>query len=454
MIVHGLEEENTIKNRIMKKQLFTNLFAFITILFSTVATAQPGWNWCEPVDKSKERYALFSDNVKAAEYEKAKTALDELLNECEKLHVSLYQNGVKVYKGLVDVTTDATLKKQYQEKALELYDKRIEHFGNEDKVLNRKAFDAYKYQKGDQSKYGELLKTFDRTFELNGNKVFDNNIVAYFDVVRRYQLVNKDLTEKEILERYATITEIIDEKSKTANDSKKGRLNRNLDTIDKMLIKLVDLNCDKVTEIYGEKLRETKDLKLAKNIFKLMLNGKCTSNPLALEAASIIGEHEPNPALYKFMAQKAAGEKDYTKSVELYEKAAEISEDNLKKSEIFLSIAKIKANLGQKRSSRDYARKALSSDPSNSESYKLIGDLYMNSFDDCKKGVSKVEDRAIFIAAYNMYAKAGSSTGKINAKAQFPSIDEIFSEGYKEGQTLSTGCWIGESVKLERRPSN
>ena len=112
------------------------------------------------------------------------------------------------------------------------------------------------------------------------------------------------------------------------------------------------------------------------------------------------------------------------------------------------------ASKGRKTTSRDFARKALASDPSNSGAYKLIGDLYMNSFDDCKQGVSKVQDRSIFIAAYNMYKRAGSSTGMVNAKAQFPSIDEIFSEGYKEGQSLSTGCWVGESVSLERRPSN
>jgi len=438
----------------MKKQVFTGMFALVTIFFATVAAAQPGWNWCDPVDKSKEKNALFSDNVKAAEYESAKIPLDELLEGCPKLHVSLYQNGVKVYKGLADVATDESLKKEYQNKVLELYDTRIEHFGNEDKVLNRKAFDAYKYLKSDQPRYGDLLKLYDKTFELNGNKVFDNNLVAYFDVVRRYQAVNKDLTDKDILDRYNTLTEIMETKIASATGSKKDRLVRNLDTVDKLLIGLVDLNCDKVTEIFGAKLTETKDLKLAKKIFKLMLAGKCTSNPVAVEAATIIGDHEPNAAIFKFLAQKSAGEKDYDQAITLYEKAAEITDDNLKKADIFLSVAKIKASLGQKVASRNYARKAISTDPSSSDSYKLIGDLYMNSFDDCKKGVSKVEDRAIFIAAYNMYAKAGSSTGKINAKAQFPSIDEIFSEGYKEGQALSTGCWIGESVKLERRPSN
>ncbi|MEL7147509.1 MAG: tetratricopeptide repeat protein, partial [Bacteroidota bacterium] len=315
---------------------------------------------------------------------------------------------------------------------------------------------AYKYLKDRQSRYPELLKMFDRTFELNDKKVYDNNLAAYMDVVRRYQTVNKDLTDEQILERYSTVTEIVDYKIENAGGStaKISRLNKSLDAIDKMLLTVVDLNCDKVTEIFGEKLQETKELKLAKKIFKLMLQGKCTDNPLAVEAAGIIAEAEPNAAIYKFLAQKATGEQDYDKAVELYDKAAELSEDNLKKSEIYISVGKIMFSKGRKSTARDYARKALSSDPSNSDAYKLIGDLYMNSFEDCKQGQSRVQDRTIFIAAYNMYKLAGSSTGMLNAKAQFPSSEEIFNESKSVGDKLSTGCWVNETVTLDRRPSN
>ena len=456
MITNGLSEESTIKGMIMKKQVLAGMFTLVAMVFTTAAYAQPGWFWCDPVDKTKEKNALFSDNVKAADFESAKGPLDELLESCPKMHVSLYQNGVKVYKGLADVTKDKTLKDQYADKALELYDKRIEYFGSEDKVLNRKAYDAYKFLKDRRSKYPELLQLFDRTFELNGNKVYDNNLAAYMDVVRRYKLAGNELSDIEILNRYTTITDIIEFKLEKAgaSDAKKQRLIRTLDNVDKLLINVVDLTCDKVTEIFGEKFSETKDLKLAKKIFKLMLDGKCTSSPLAIEAATVIGEAEPNAGIYKFLAQKATAEGDYDKAIELYEKSAELSEDNLKKAEVYVSVGKIMASQGRKSTARDFARKALASDPSASEAYKLIGDLYMNSFEDCKQGVSKVQDRTIFIAAYNMYKRAGSSTGMVNAKAQFPSIDEIFSEGYKEGQSLSTGCWVGETVSLERRPSN
>jgi len=41
-----------------------------------------------------------------------------------------------------------------------------------------------------------------------------------------------------------------------------------------------------------------------------------------------------------------------------------------------------------------------------------------------------------FIAAYNMYQKAGNSKTMKNAQAQFPSVEEIFELGMEEGQAV------------------
>jgi hypothetical protein len=75
----------------------------------------------------------------------------------------------------------------------------------------------------------------------------------------------------------------------------------------------------------------------------------------------------------------------------------------------------------------------------------------MNSFNDCRGGVSRVKDRSIYMAAYNAYQRAGDSQGMAQARAQFPSREEIFTEGLQVGGTINTGCWIGETVTLATR---
>jgi len=85
------------------------------------------------------------------------------------------------------------------------------------------------------------------------------------------------------------------------------------------------------------------------------------------------------------------------------------------------------------------------------ESWEKIGDLYYNSFDDCAKRQNMAEDRLVYLAAYEMYQKAGNASGMARAKAQFPSKEEIFLLNWQAGSTQRVGCWIGESVVLKTR---
>jgi hypothetical protein len=49
----------------------------------------------------------------------------------------------------------------------------------------------------------------------------------------------------------------------------------------------------------------------------------------------------------------------------------------------------------------------------------------MNSFKDCQKSQSLAEDRLVYIAAYDMYARSGNQQKMAAARAQFPSVTEL-----------------------------
>ncbi|MEQ8583949.1 MAG: hypothetical protein RIC30_15765 [Marinoscillum sp.] len=425
--------------------------AFIVGLAS-MAIAQPGWNWGDSVDKAKEKNALYTDFVRAENWKAALGPHSWLLKNTPDLNASIYINGAKIYEGLADNTDDKAKTLEYQGKALEMYDLRIKYFNSEADVLNRKAYVAYKYYRDDQPKYKELYDLFNKAFELNGNDVLINNLTAYMDVIRRYKLSGGTITDEEVFEKYTRIKDIIE--VKIAEGGKASSLEKQADYVDKLLTATVDVDCDFIEEKLGPKFRQTKDINLAKKIFGLMLQQKCTDSPLAMEVAIAVNEVEPNFGIAKFIGVKAASEGDLDRAKKYYEKAVELTDDNVKKSEVYLSLARTVASQGGKAAARSNARKALAFDPSNKDAYAFIGDLYMNSFNDCKAGESKVKDRAIFIAAYEMYQKAGDSEKMTSAKAQFPSIEEIFSEGKEEGQSITVDCWINESVQIERRPAN
>lgn len=421
------------------------------VSMSTVALAQPGWNWGDSVDKAKENNALYTDYLRAENYKDALKPLNWLLKNTPDLNASIYINGAKIYEGLAESTEDKQKTLEYQEKALEMYDRRIKYFNDEADVLNRKALTAYKYFKGDQQKYDELYKLFKKAFELNGNNFYSSNLTAYMDVIRRYKLTGGKITDEEVFDTYTKVTDVIEHQMKSGN---KARLEKVADYVDKLLTATVTVDCEFIETKLGPKFQATQDINLAKKIFGLMLQQKCTDSPLAIEVADAVNEVEPNYGITKFLAVKAAAEGNEEKAKEYYEKAISLTEDNTKKADIYLSLAKTQSSNGNKSAARGSARKALAFDPGLSEAYILIGNLYMGSFDDCKGGESKVKDRAVFIAAYEMYQKGGDREKMASAKAQFPSIEEIFSEGKEEGQTITVDCWINETVQIERRPAN
>lgn len=417
-----------------------------------VAVAQPGWNWPEDRATAEEKNALYTDNLKQDNFKAALPHLEWLLTNAPDLNESLYINGAKIYEGLAENEPDAAKTVEYQDKALSMYDKRIQYFGSEGDVLNRKGYTAYKYYKDNKSKYPELIKMFEKVYELNGVNTLDNNLLAFMDVVRRHKLTGGALTDEQVLDYYTEVMDIIDLKREKGQNL--DRLEKIAENIDKLLTATITVDCAFVENNLGPKLKANPtDLKLAKKILQLQLTGKCTDSPLFMQSSKIVNEKEPTYALTKVIAAKLAGEGKTQEAMKYYAQAVDLADDNQKKAEIHLDMAKINAADGQKVAARGNARKALSFDPSLSDAYTLIGNLYMTSGEECRGGESKVKDRAIYIAAYEMYKKAGNTSGMENARSQFPSIGEIFEEGMQEGQSVTVGCWIQESVTLQRRPS-
>ncbi|MDN5212032.1 hypothetical protein QQ020_08215 [Fulvivirgaceae bacterium BMA12] len=430
-------------------KLLLTLIAVLGINASLLAQ----WKWGENEAKAKEMYAKYTDAMKMGNFSEAVEPLEWLLENTPDLNSSIYINGAKIYKALVDAETDKEKKAIYQEKALTTYDNRIKYFKGEANVLNRKAYVAYKYLRDKEGRQKELFELFQKVYELNGNKVSISNHVAYMDIVKRYKAAGGALTDDQILEIYDQISEII-----TKQKEKGGKiesLEKNQAVVDKLLSSMVPLDCDFIENKLGASFRKDgENLRMAKKIIKLSLTYKCTEQPIFLEAATLLQIKEPTFSIAKLIAIKADKAGDSQKAEKFYLEAITLTEENVKKAEIFYGLANHYRVRGLKSKSRQNALKATAADPSKKEAYKIIGDLYMTSYEECREGVSKVQDRAIYIAAYRMYQKAGNAAAMKTARGQFPSMEEIFELGLKEGQDITVGCWVNETVQIQRRPAD
>ena len=440
---------------------YLRLKILILILLSiNVANAQcecqenfeNGWCWGSQVDEAKEKNALYTDAYKSKDYKSALEGLIWLLENAPCLNKSLYQNGAKIYYALAATTKEGILQLEYSEKVLEIYDARIEKFGQEATVMNYKADSGYKLMRGRKNKYEELLQIFERALELNGNKFFEGNMVAYMDLLKRYREAGNEISDEKILEIYFKIQDIIDYKSGTSKPVKQTTV----ESIETLLLQIgVELDCELVISDFGPKLDAKPEPFLARKIFKLMLAGKCADHPLALKAAIVIDDTEPSYGMKTFIGGRKQANRKFDEAIQYYTDAISLTDENAKKADLYLKMAKTKRSQGLKSRSREYAMRALNIDASMKDAHKLIGDLYMTSFEDCarkKDAADRVRDRLVFIAARDAYQKAGDNKSVSKAKAQFPSKVEVFEANeFKVGQTLQVDCWINKPVTLDTR---
>ncbi|MBR9997496.1 MAG: hypothetical protein KFF73_00930 [Cyclobacteriaceae bacterium] len=425
----------------------------LILLGITEMFAQSGWNFPDNEKDSiytNEKIVLYSDMMKLGNYKQSLPHLQWILFNVPSLNSSIYINGAKIFESLAETEKDPAQKRVYQDSTMMIYDLRIKYFNEEAEVMNRKSYTAYGFFKDDKSKYQELYEMYKKTFELNGNDVWDQNLLSYMDVVRRYKLTGGTIPDTEVLDIYDEIMSIVD--TKMSLDKNVDRLERIADNVDKLLAATIQVDCDFIQNTLGPKLQQNPDdLKLAKNIFKLAFAGKCMEIPIFLEAIKNIYKKEPNYGMAKLIGDRSYVSKDYEMALKYYDEAIRNTDENIKQAELYLNQANIYSILDNKPKARHMAYQAIDKDPAKKEAYNFIGNLYFSSYDDCKKGVNEVEDRAVFIAAYEMYRKAGNYDAMNRAKEQFPAMETIFTYNMELGDPIRIGCWINESVGIQRR---
>jgi tetratricopeptide (TPR) repeat protein len=443
--------------KIMKKRILTGAFSLAFAFGSIVSFAQcKEVKWPEDGTaraKAEESKVLYEDALKAGNVKHAEVPLNWLLANVPQLHSSLYINGAEVFDKLATQEKDAARRKVYVDSLMTVYDMRIKNCGEEATVLNRKALSFVKYNINDKPE--EALAMLEKAVELNGNNVLDGTLVPYMQTIRLNVTKFKKITEPQILEKYDKVMGIIDVKIK--NVQSKGqpidKYKKMKDDIDAILISMVKVDCEFVKKNLEPKFKQNpNDVVLAKKIFSFMLQGKCTDDPLWLQAGESIHKNstEKDFGLVKNLGLKYYSIDNFAKAESLLKEALPLATTKEDKAEVLIYLGQLQAR-SDKPGARALFRQALEADPGNKLAYEKIGDLYYSSFDGCAKKVNQADDRLVFLLAADYYQRAGDSKKVAMAKESFPSKEDIFLIDYKAGETKPVGCWIGESTTIRTR---
>lgn len=412
------------------------------------------WTW--PADKAtaEEKNVLYSDAVKNKHYKQAIAPHQWLLTNAPNLNTSIYILGAEIFDALADAEKDPVKKQVHIDSLMIVYDMRIKNCGEEAAVMARKALSYYKFNING-AKGVEVLPVMDKAFQLNGNNIMDGLLLPYMQAVRISAAKFKTLTEDQILEKYDLVSAIVDAKIKKAQGEAKptDKLKKTKDDIDAILLTLVKFDCERVKSTLAPKFKQNPaDINLAKKIFGFMLQGKCTDDPLWLEAGEAIHNGgDKDFGLAKNLGLRYLTMDNFEKAGFYFGEALGLATDNAAKADLLILQGSLASKKGSKGEARELFKQAASADPSNKDAYEKIGDLYINSFNDCKKMDSQADDRAVYLVAYDYYAKAGASQKMGAAKSNFPSKEDIFLKNYTQGQSIRVDCWINENTTIRTR---
>lgn len=427
------------------------LIGFFTLSLAGMAQAQD-FNWpsdSETEAKAREYNASYVDYMKSEQFVNATKPLHWLLTNVPKLNESIYINGVTVYNGAAAATKDPAQKRIYQDSVIKIFDLRKDHFNNEPKWIENKAYYSYNYYKGDKDKQlGVALAVFDRVIELNGTFNTINLVAAYFDLIYRHNAYNKAFTKIELLGKYEKLNALLAEAETKGKDISAPK-----STLEQLVVAMELIDCEFIETTLGPRLTaDPTNIVLANQIFNYSVKYKCFSSASFLSALEIIDNNNPTYATSQVRAMRYMQNREYDKALPVLEKALTLAENDVQKAEIHYDLAKVHAQNGKKGTARTSALEAAKLDAEKGKAaWKLIAEMYMSSSADCRRGVSRVEDQAVYIAAYNAYSRAGDSQGMAEARSRFPSKEELFTESKKPGETITVGCWIGETVTLATR---
>ena len=393
-------------------------------------------------------------------FESARKAFFNVFEKAPGCKSATLINGPKLIKYYIEM---AEAKEQPTDGLIDTllmaYDLRIQYFGDEGKVLMYKGVDMSKYRK---KEYQAAYETLKKAVEIQGNASTASGIQYY--IKNLMVLVKKgEKTCDDAISAFIQVSDIIQ-----ANRDKKG-----YEKAEKNILKMVGscLDPENLIPLYYNNFETNKEniawLKMAKY---LMDKKKCRDvEDEALRAQAdevyqniIEAIHAIEPS---FASSIALGEvyidKDPAKSQAYIDQAQELAETDEDKIKIHNTLAKVYFTKKQYSKCRAEARKALAI-KENYESYSWIAEAYAASQPVC--GDCELQGKEVYWIAVDYLYKAKAVADSEEAKAHiqkrinkistfFPkATDEIiFMKGVKEGDTVTVGCWIGESTKVRLR---
>jgi tetratricopeptide (TPR) repeat protein len=415
--------------------------------------------WDTYYNQGKRLYKSGDKEKAFSTFNDARSAFFWVFRKFPACNKAVLINGPKLIKYYIEMEKDEARKNELIDTLFVAYDLRIQHFGEEGKVLQYKGVDMSKYKKAD---FDAAYETLHKGIELEGNK----SLAAALQYYARNLMLNVQAGTKtcdDAITAYLMLGDIIEH----------NRESRGYEAAEKNILKMMTtcLEPEILINLYTDKFEANKEnitwLQKSKQLMIIKQCLKVEDEELKKKAEVVWQKiieaiHAIEPS---FSSSIALGGvyvgKDDTKADAYIQQALKLASTDDEKVEVYNTLCAYYFNQKQYARVRTEARKALAV-KANNQSYSWIAEAYGTSQEKCLDlQLGGVE--VYWISVDYLYkAKAAAETEKEKVHIQnrinkissyFPKAtdESIFMHGIKEGQAISVGCWIGETTTARLR---
>lgn len=433
--------------------------ALILLFFAKTATIHAqcaSWEaFPKGVEEAKKMHTLYRDAVKANNHAEAFVLWRPLFDhvkspkEAPRRH---FEDGVAIYRKLLDKETDANKRAAYQLGLVEVYEEMAKCFPLDESKL---AYQAYYYQS-----YGipaeKLDQSYAALYKMDIEKIpyfIHEGAVVYF--------LGKLKSQPESKEQVALAVNKIVGVCLTKKDSIHkdtywpvfDRIKKSLDGPDTLI-----MGCEwfemKYQPLFEKNKEEINKLRsIAATLRKRGCGDSCemVANINRMEQEWLARETERRRKEQEEMTPEAR--------IEMLKSRLASETDPNVQADINFYLADAHFRKGQFSTARQYAYAAAEKRSGWGKPYLLIGSMYASSGKQCDpSGVGRGFDAQIVTwPAIDMWTKAktvdpscaAEANDKIKEYSQYmPTTEDCHLRSLKPGQTFQVGCWIQESTKV------
>lgn len=430
----------------MRKKL---IFIVLSVVLSLTLWAQDDSSEADSSECS-HNYTEFSESFEANNTSEALKYWRACFTRCQQISKNIYISGAKLLEAAIKKETDPLQKAQLIDTLFLLYERRVELYGEEGKVLGYKAEDLIKYRPDDVDLAYQMMERsiMMETYKSRGK------ILSSFLQLSLAKLKKNELEKIDFVEIYGVVADIVEFNLLQEPDDKFYIAAKKI--IDDIYNKEIHLDCDGITALFRSRYEENQnDVDFLRRIKSLLEVRKCKDGDLYNLTVQSLIESDPNTESLVKMAEYHQSRNEMTKAIEYYKKAIAKEIDKGKKAELYYKLAEttsINPTLAVM-----YCNNAIELKPSFARPYLLIAHHYAKGSSRCGKGSKYPEfmKKTMYWAAVDKCNTAKKLDPKLTEEADkmiaefsvnFPTLEEITFQGLQIGSTYVIDCWINSST--------